>query len=287
LLGAIAAIALAAPAFAADLPARTYDKAPVVAARAAYDWSGFYVGGTAGGAFGSFDPSTSTTLQANPSYFGASSVAAVNAAGAQRIKPAGFTGGFETGYNWQAGSFVVGLEGDVEYLGLKGSAATTGGYPCCAPATFTVTSSASTTWLATARARAGIAANDWLFFATGGAAFTNIKTGFGFSDNCGLTANCNAFFGAQPNGAEASSFSSMKTGFAVGGGVEKAIGPNWTVKAEYLHVGFGKVTGTGTLTGADGFFNIVSQSMTHSYDLKADIVRLGVNYKFGGPAARY
>ena len=276
----IATYLTAAGAFAADLPpAPVYTKAPPVAA--AYSWTGFYVGANAGGAFGSFDPSTSTTEQI-PSYLGTNlpAINAVNAAGPQSIKPAGFTGGFEAGYNWQVNTFVVGLEGDIEYLGLKGSAATTGNYPIEPGSIFTVSSNTSTTWLATARARVGVAANDWLFFATGGAAFTNIKANFGFSDNCGTLVDCNGGGGPAPNAAEAAAFSSTKTGFAVGGGVEKAIAQDWTIKAEYLYVGFGTVTGTGILTSGDGFG---SQIMTHSYDLKANIVRVGLNYKFGGP----
>lgn len=267
---------IGAPAFAADMAAKA-PPAPAVAAP--YNWTGFYIGGTAGGAFGSFDPFTSTDSE---NYLGPTGEPAVNAAGSsQSIKPTGFTGGFETGYNWQVSNFVVGLEGDVEYLGLRGSAATSGTYSCCAGTVFTVFSNASTTWLATARARAGIAANDWLFFATGGVAFTNIKANFGFSDNCGILADCSG--GGSPNGAESAAFSSNKTGYAVGGGVEKAIGQNWTVKAEYLYVGFGTVTGTGVLSGSNGVGGIATQLMTHSYDLKANIVRLGINYKFGGP----
>lgn len=284
---ALAAVG-AAPALAADLPAArapVYAKAPAIV-EPVYNWTGFYVGGTAGGAFGSFDPSTSTTAQGGASYFNTGNIPGVNAAGAQSIKPAGFTGGFEAGYNWQISNFVVGLEGDFEYLGQNGNAATSGVYAVSAPASFTVTSSASATWLATARARAGIASNDWLFFATGGAAFTNIKASFGFSDNCGAVFTCDGFLGPASNATEASAFSSTKTGFAVGGGIEKAIiGQNWTVKIEYLYVGFGTVTGTGVLTtgGLAG-----TQLMTHSYDLKDNIVRIGVNYKFGGPVvARY
>src|ERR1700691_4293043 len=51
LLGTVALVALgiAAPAFAADLPARTYTKAPVMVSPI-YDWSGFYIGANAGGA---------------------------------------------------------------------------------------------------------------------------------------------------------------------------------------------------------------------------------------------
>ena len=52
LLGAAAVIAFAAPAFAADLPARTYTKAPAYTApQAVYNWTGFYIGGHVGGAF--------------------------------------------------------------------------------------------------------------------------------------------------------------------------------------------------------------------------------------------
>src|ERR1700716_244563 len=47
LLGAVATVALAAPALAADLPARTYTKAPVVIPMV-YSWTGFYIGGNAG-----------------------------------------------------------------------------------------------------------------------------------------------------------------------------------------------------------------------------------------------
>jgi len=52
LLGAAAVIAFAAPAAAADLPARTYAKAPVYTPpQAVYNWTGFYIGGNVGGAF--------------------------------------------------------------------------------------------------------------------------------------------------------------------------------------------------------------------------------------------
>jgi outer membrane immunogenic protein len=51
LLGAAACFAVAAPAFAADLPARTYTKAPALAVpEALYNWTGFYVGGHLGAA---------------------------------------------------------------------------------------------------------------------------------------------------------------------------------------------------------------------------------------------
>src|SRR5260370_21465744 len=52
LLGAAALAAMAAPAFAADIPARPYTKAPAYTApQVVYNWTGFYIGGHVGGAF--------------------------------------------------------------------------------------------------------------------------------------------------------------------------------------------------------------------------------------------
>ncbi|MEH2476178.1 outer membrane immunogenic protein [Nitrobacteraceae bacterium AZCC 2161] len=49
----VAAAALSTSAFAADLPARPYTKAPAYTAPAVvYNWTGFYIGGHVGGAFG-------------------------------------------------------------------------------------------------------------------------------------------------------------------------------------------------------------------------------------------
>src|SRR5258708_32736144 len=53
LLGTVALVAVGAtvPALAADLPARTYTKAPAYAPAPIYNWTGFYIGGHIGGAF--------------------------------------------------------------------------------------------------------------------------------------------------------------------------------------------------------------------------------------------
>jgi outer membrane immunogenic protein len=58
---ATALVALgSAPALAADLPPRSYDKAPAMAAPAT-NWSGLYVGGNVGYGWGSGDTSFSPT----------------------------------------------------------------------------------------------------------------------------------------------------------------------------------------------------------------------------------
>lgn len=269
MLGVVALVAAGVvPALAADLPARTYTKAPAAVAPAVYNWTGFYVGGNAGGAWGSFDPTTTTLV--NGTYFLPSDVTQIGGAGAQSIKPNGFTGGFEAGYNWQWRNIVFGLEGDIESFRLSGSA-TSGsiGYISAPGTTFMVNSNASTSWLATARGRIGFAANNWLLFATGGAAFTNLSSNFSFTDTFAPAS-------------ELVSFSNSRTGYTLGAGVELGLGGQWSAKAEYLYVDFGAVSATGFLT------NSPTQQLFHSADLKANIARVGINYRFGDPVvARY
>jgi outer membrane immunogenic protein len=266
------AVAFTQMAVAADLPA----KAPVPPAPSVYNWTGWYAGVNAGGAWGHSDDPTSTVFSPI-GYFAQSSVPVVNAAGAQSADLSGFTGGIQAGYNWQWSNLVTGIEADFVYFGLRGSSSGSGIYPCCAPAGFTVASSISTDWLATVRGRLGIANNNWLFFVTGGAAFTKLKGDFTFTDNCGNFATCNG--PAGPNAAEAVSISQTKTGWTIGGGVEAGLWSKWTLKAEYLYLDFGSVSGVGVITtpGLNPFAS--NNPFTHSADLQSHIFRLGLNYR--------
>jgi outer membrane immunogenic protein len=92
LLGVAALAAFAGPAFAADMPARTYSKAPVYSAPAVvYNWTGFYIGGHVGGAF------------AGGNSFGSSD--------------ARFLGGVQGGFDYQfAPNWVVGAEAQYSWL---------------------------------------------------------------------------------------------------------------------------------------------------------------------------
>jgi outer membrane immunogenic protein len=92
LLGVAALAAFAGPAFAADMPARTYSKAPVYSAPAVvYNWTGFYIGGHVGGAF------------AGDNTFGSSD--------------ARFLGGVQGGFDYQfAPNWVVGAEAQYSWL---------------------------------------------------------------------------------------------------------------------------------------------------------------------------
>lgn len=97
---ACSCVFLAAPAFAADLPARAPAPAPapVYAAAPVFTWTGFYVGAQAGYAWGKDKWTVS-----------------LPAVDAFTVKPAGLLGGVHAGYNMQTGAWVLGVEGDLEY----------------------------------------------------------------------------------------------------------------------------------------------------------------------------
>src|SRR3981189_2385393 len=92
LLGVAALAAFAGPAFAADMPARTYSKAPVYTAPAlVYNWTGFYIRGPVGGAFAG-----DNSLQGSD---------------------ARFMGGVQAGFDYQfAPNWVMGVEAQYSWL---------------------------------------------------------------------------------------------------------------------------------------------------------------------------
>ncbi len=257
---AIAFNSLIAPAaMAADLP--QFKGPPPFIAPPVFTWTGFYVGATAGAAWGSFDPRTSTI---GADYMNATQAAAVTAAGTQSINPLGFATGGEAGYNWQSGPFLIGFETDLQGLHLNG-AANSGAvaYPGTPGVQFVVSSYANSNWLFTARPRVGfVAPNNWLFFATGGLALTHLNEDFLFTDTLG-------------GALESAKIDTTKVGFVVGGGVEAPLTDRLSLKAEYLYAHFG------TTAAAVTSNNLApDQVFSHSGDLSANIVRVGLNYRF-------
>jgi outer membrane immunogenic protein len=259
-----AGLAIAGPAVAADLPL----KAPPPIVAPAFSWTGFYVGVNGGGAWGHSDMSTSTIFDP-AGYFATTSPPAINAVGAQHINTSGGTFGGQLGFNRQFGAAVLGIEADIEWLGLTGSATGSGIYPCCAPTGFTVTSSMKTDWLFTLRPRLGFAADHWLFYVTGGLAVGDVKSNFVFTDTFATAL-------------ETASISQTKVGWTAGVGAEYAVAGPWSVKVEYLHVDLGTVSTTSNNLTAFGPPRIPfpTNVFSHSSSLTSDIVRAGINMRF-------
>jgi opacity protein-like surface antigen len=230
---------------------------------AVHNWSGFYTGVNAGIAWGSFNPITSTSPDG---VIGTLTTPLFNAAGHQAGSPFGFGGGVQGGHNWQSGHWLAGIEGDIAYLHLNFPARTyvpfVGNNNTAA-----VNAYDNANWVATLRPRLGWADGDWLLYLTGGPAVTKYDDDF-------------SIWVLDPGGfdqfSQAAGLRAWRLGFAAGGGVEHAIGNNWSVKAEYLHYDFGRATATQIQsTNSD-------QLITQSAELKTDMVRLGLNYRFGG-----
>src|SRR3954449_7318704 len=108
LLGAVALIAFAAPAAAADLAARPYTKAPPAPIALVYDWSGFYIG--ANGGWGSSRKCWDFVTPAG-----------VFVANEGCHDATGGTAGGQVGYRWQSGTWVFGIEGQGNWADFRGS----------------------------------------------------------------------------------------------------------------------------------------------------------------------
>jgi outer membrane immunogenic protein len=211
LLSAAASALVAGSAVAADLPNRS--AAPAFTAPApravTFDWSGFYAGLNAGYAW-----NTSRWSAVAPTVF-----TTFNTDGD------GFVGGGFAGFNWQMNQFVLGLEGQLKYSGMRGSAV-------CAGIAGTVCRT-SQDWIGDIDVRAGFAADRALIFATGGVAFTNYKF-------------------TNPTPAPTTTWGAgSRTGWTVGIGLDYAITNNWIAGLEYKYYDFGSATSNSTPAGTN------------------------------------
>jgi outer membrane immunogenic protein len=266
LLGGAVAMLGIAPALAADMAPR-YTKAPPPVMAAVYSWTGFYVGGNVG--YSWFDRNSTLANTETVAFF-APAIAAGALPSIYGVNPRGWLGGGQVGYNWQAGMWVFGVEGDIQGADIKGSAIlNTTGIPGFVPITATATEKLN--WFGTARGRVGIAANTALFYVTGGLAYGNVN---------------HTFFTAAPAVGQSAfgSNTQVDVGYTVGAGVEWAFNNNWSVKGEYLYMDLGNrsVTAVG-LTGTP-----VTATLALRTHEQYNIARVGLNYKWGGPVvAKY
>jgi len=188
--GIAVATLLIAPlsAHAADMPGPRY-KEPAYIVAPMFSWTGFYVGLNAGYMWGSSQWSGTSNFE---------------------VSPKGWLGGGTIGYNFQTGTWVWGIKGDIDYAALKGTADSA----FCTGCLF------KETWVSTFRGRVGYAYDRWLPYFTGGLAYGNM------------------YMQGPAGGSE----NKTKAGWTAGAGVEYAFMGAWSAKLEYLYVDLGSAT---------------------------------------------
>jgi outer membrane immunogenic protein len=246
-LGFSFVLAAAASAASADLPAAPARAAPAVPY---YNWNGFYAGVNVGGAWDTDSLHQTPLLVTGPGT-------------RVTLESSGVAGGGQLGFNWVAvPNWLLGIEADVSGADLKGSG--TG---------FGVTGLANTGWtekvdaFGTVRGRLGYVANSWLFYGTGG---------FAWSDDT-LTRTQLMTFPTSPLAGLVLSNAATRTGWAAGGGIEWGFARNWAARLEYLHLDLSDPTFSFTTTSGNG--GTASRSIDEGR-LKVDTVRVGVSYLF-------
>jgi outer membrane immunogenic protein len=174
----------------------------------------------------------------------------------------GFGGGARLGFNHQLGNFVLGAEADATMLDLNGTVSVT--RPA---ASYQLRTHASN--LETARARAGIAFGRGLLFATGGAAFSNLRQTITATDQSQVGVNGSTGISIVTSALSATA--RRRSGWAVGGGGEFHITNNLSVALTILHVDFGSAN----LADTEGPASIAARVRTR---LLTGV--LGINFHF-------
>ena len=178
-------------------------------------------------------------------------------------------------------TWVVGLEADFSWSGMKGSGISSGFSPNVGPFTNTVTEKVN--WFSTVRARLGyLPMDNLLTYITGGLAFGQIdRTGTYAVGGSALGIGSGGFGILCPGGfapCVPGSSSSTASGWTVGAGFEYAVLKNWTLKAEYLYVSLGRKSVTQTALNGNG---AIPSSFDANFSNAAfNIARVGFNYHF-------
>lgn len=274
LLLASTALAIAAPAMAADLrmPVKAAPMAPVPAP--AFSWTGCYVGGHIGAGWG-------RATFSDP-----------NAPANTLIAPAGgfidvdegpsFLGGAQVGCDYQfAAHWVIGLGGDFSWTRMDGQVNDPffgGKFGGALLFTGPMPITAETDWFASATARLGYAFDRVLIYGKGGAAWSHntygVQNHVGWGNPGNICISAATPIACNPTGT------STPTGYTVGVGAEWAFAGNWTAGIEFDHYGFG--TKTVTLTDPNVFVVPgLSQSAPINIKQNIEAAKVTLSYRFG------
>jgi outer membrane immunogenic protein len=241
LLTSTSSLALIGAAAAADMATKAPPVVPPIAP--ALSWAGPYVGLNLGAAWNHAEFSDLVGSCCQFAFFGVPQPF-------WTVDKAGFMIGGQAGYNLQAGNFVYGVEGDLEWADAKANATFMPG--------LTIAASTKLEWMDSVRGRLGLAFGPALFYGTGGVAFAH------FSDAWGIAST----------GGNTFSDRYTRTAGIFGGGIEYMFAPNWIARVEALHANFG--TTTITVLNAGGLIGAYVSSFEH----KVTTARAALSFKW-------
>ncbi len=259
LLATVTVLGFVGAASAADL--RPLPARPVVAP---VNWTSCYIGGYVGGARGLEFIRVTDANGYNFPFSGVYDSWNYDA-------KSSFLGGGTLGCNWQpiGSPFVVGLEGELGYLRVTGSALDP------FDTLFGITSNTRIgDWYGMVTGRLGYAGDRVMVYVKGGAAFVDVKTNV-------IDPTVFPTFFAQDS-------QSMAT-WTAGGGIEWAFDWNWSVKAEYMFIFLDDRAACGYDFAGNGLNGAGTYCFNHALD-GIHTAKIGLNYRFGGGApvvARY
>ncbi len=228
-----------------------------------FNWTGFYVGAHAGYSWGSI---TGNRFQSvvTPSTFTGPGITVTNFE--RTLEPEGGLGGLHAGYNIQFGPWVAGLEADIFWTGQDSS------FQLITPRRSLVseeyiyqeTVKAEVEYAGTFRARLGHAFGPFLPYVTAGFGWAHVSA----SINSSLREF--TFLGVTPINSVniVAAQSQTLVGWTLGAGFEYAFSPQWSARAEYLHIDLGE----------EAFF---TGSRGGHYGLRDHIARVGISYRIG------
>jgi outer membrane immunogenic protein len=256
LLGvSVAALGLTSPAIAAPPP-------PPI-----YSWTGFYAGVNAGYSWGNADSNLNDLGLAGGFGNGIGFTNSLPGSFPVSLRPEGFIGGAQAGYNWQVSpGWLIGLEADLQGSAEKDRVSRVFSYGCDVEGLTTCnlsqTRDAKIDWFGTVRGRIGwLPTQTSLLYVTGGLAYGRVSVTGTVTDDTNNTGASFTFGDSR-----------LKAGFALGAGFEAAFAPKWTVKMEYLYVDLGSIGGSGIEPISGSVYSWDAKFVDH-------ILRAGVNYK--------
>lgn len=251
---------------AADLPVYTEPVAPVAIAEPVL-WSGFYAGVFGGYAWGDVEFEDNGLDNFCDDNDNDEDISACP--GSINADVDGWLGGLFIGYNWNAGNFVFGVEGDLAYADIHGFEEDGDEDPADAI-------DAHIDALGTLRARVGYAFGNFLLFGTGGLAVAHVDYIAGDRNGDG-GPDSDRF--ANFDDDEQVTLHGWEYGWTLGAGAEMAINNRWSVRADYLYIDLGEVDGE---VHDDDFNDNLQEYVDEdgSFDTQLHTVRLGIAAHF-------